>query len=109
MLIAEDERNDGAWCCRRRRGTGWTASGRTTCTTSCGGTFAGDHEAYFQDYTGSVEDIVRTLRQGWFYEGQRSKNHGVPRGTPADGLPPAAFVHCIQNHDQVGNRAWATG
>ena len=67
---------------------------------------AGDHEAYFSDYTGSVEDIVRTLRQGWFYEGQESKNHGVPRGTPADGLPARAFVHCIQNHDQVGNRAF---
>jgi maltooligosyltrehalose trehalohydrolase len=29
----------------------------------------------------------------------------VPRGTPAEGLHPAAFIHCIQNHDQVGNRA----
>jgi maltooligosyltrehalose trehalohydrolase len=66
---------------------------------------AGDHEADCSDYTGSMEDIVRTLRQGWFYEGQRTANHDAPRGTPAEGLPPAAFVHCIQNHDQVGNRA----
>jgi maltooligosyltrehalose trehalohydrolase len=66
---------------------------------------AGDHESYFADYTGSVDDIVRTLWRGWFYEGQHSPNHGRPRGTPAQGLPPTAFVHCIQNHDQVGNRA----
>lgn len=67
--------------------------------------FAGDSEGYYQDYTGSTEDLARTLRQGWFYEGQHSKNLGHARGTPADGVAPWHFVHCIQNHDQVGNRA----
>ncbi|WP_407660033.1 malto-oligosyltrehalose trehalohydrolase [Hyalangium gracile] len=67
--------------------------------------FAGDSEGYYQDYTGSAEDIARTLRQGWFYEGQESKNLGHARGTSASGLSPRGFVHCIQNHDQVGNRA----
>ncbi|HET7233438.1 MAG TPA: DUF3459 domain-containing protein, partial [Longimicrobium sp.] len=50
-------------------------------------------------------ELVQTLRKGWFYEGQESRNHAAPRGTPAEGLPPAAFIHAIQNHDQVGNRA----
>ncbi|NTX55193.1 malto-oligosyltrehalose trehalohydrolase [Myxococcus sp. CA039A] len=67
--------------------------------------FAGDSESYFQDYTGSAEDLARTLRQGWFYEGQVSKNQGHARGTRAEGLEPWRFVHCLQNHDQVGNRA----
>ena len=67
--------------------------------------FAGDSEGYYQDYTGSAEDIARTLQQGWFYEGQMSKNQGHHRGTPAGELPPRCFVHCIQNHVQVGNRA----
>jgi maltooligosyltrehalose trehalohydrolase len=40
-----------------------------------------------------VEDVATTLRQGWTFE------HGGIE------LPPRAFVHCIQNHDQVGNRA----
>jgi maltooligosyltrehalose trehalohydrolase len=66
---------------------------------------AGDRDAYFADYTGSVEDLALTLRKGWIYEGQRSPNHDAPRGTPADGIPPQRFVHAIQNHDQVGNRA----
>ncbi|HEX8905954.1 MAG TPA: DUF3459 domain-containing protein, partial [Longimicrobiaceae bacterium] len=66
---------------------------------------AGDHESYFADYAGTARELAETLRKGWFYEGQPSRNHGCPRGTPADGLPPPAFVHCIQNHDQVGNRA----
>jgi maltooligosyltrehalose trehalohydrolase len=67
---------------------------------------AGDQEAYFADYSGTVEDLAVTLRKGWFYEGQHSDVHGAPRGTPAEGIPPPRFVHAIQNHDQVGNRAF---
>ncbi len=65
---------------------------------------AGDHHAYYQDFTGSPADIAKTLGQGWFFTGQQSKNQGEPRGTPTDGLIPENFVICIQNHDQVGNR-----
>lgn len=67
--------------------------------------FAGDSEGYYRDYTGSAEDLARTLRQGWFYEGQKSEVHGRVRGTPASAAEPWQLVHCIQNHDQVGNRA----
>ena len=31
---------------------------------------------------------------------------GGPRGEPSAGLPPTAFIAFIQNHDQVGNRAF---
>jgi maltooligosyltrehalose trehalohydrolase len=103
VLIAEDERNDERVVLSAGHGLDgvWADDLHHQLRRH----LAGDHEAYFADYTGSIDDIVRTLRQGWFYEGQESKNHGVPRGTPANALPPAAFVHCIQNHDQVGNRA----
>ena len=30
----------------------------------------------------------------------------APRGGPSAGLPPGAFVSFIQNHDQIGNRAF---
>ena len=30
---------------------------------------------------------------------------GKPRGQPATALPAEAFVYCLQNHDQIGNRA----
>ena len=65
---------------------------------------AGDHHAYYQDFTGSPADIAKTLEQGWFFTGQTSKNQGEARGTPTDGLVPENFVICIQNHDQIGNR-----
>jgi maltooligosyltrehalose trehalohydrolase len=66
---------------------------------------AGDHEGYFADFEGTAGEVAETLRRGWRFEGQHAPSHGGARGTPAAGVPPAAFVHCIQNHDQVGNRA----
>jgi maltooligosyltrehalose trehalohydrolase len=67
---------------------------------------AGDHEAYYQDYTGTTTDLAATVRQGWFFSGQHSAYSGHARGTDPAGLPPAAFVICLQNHDQIGNRAF---
>ncbi|WP_433935542.1 malto-oligosyltrehalose trehalohydrolase [Sorangium cellulosum] len=67
--------------------------------------FAGDRDGYFEDHRGTADDIAATIRKGWLYEGQVSKHAGKPRGTPAEPVPPPRFVHCIQNHDQIGNRA----
>ncbi len=66
---------------------------------------AGDFEGYYADFDGSADDIARTLRQGWFYTGQQSRRRGEPRGTHTEGIAPHRFVICLQNHDQVGNRA----
>jgi maltooligosyltrehalose trehalohydrolase len=106
VLIAEDERNERRVLLPPPEGCGLDGVWADDFHHQLRRHTAGDHEAYFSDYTGTVDDIVRTLRRGWFYEGQESRNHGAPRGTPAEGLPPRAFVHCIQNHDQVGNRAF---
>ena len=67
---------------------------------------AGDRDGYFQDYSGSCEDIAATVRQGWFYCGRKSVFLDRPRGSDPAGLSPEQFVTCIQNHDQVGNRAF---
>lgn len=67
---------------------------------------ARDRDGYYKDYSGSITDLATTLRQGWFYTGQYSAHLGKPRGAPCDHVPPPRFVHCIQNHDQVGNRAF---
>ena len=67
---------------------------------------AGDHEGYFESFTGRVDDIARTLRGGWFFTGQFCAHAGKPRGTDPCGVPLRRFVTCLQNHDQVGNRAF---
>ena len=66
---------------------------------------ARDHEGYYADFSGHIEDIATTLRQGWFFRGQHSRHLGEARGTDPTGLSPKQFVICIQNHDQIGNRA----
>jgi maltooligosyltrehalose trehalohydrolase len=66
---------------------------------------AGDSEGYYADFSGTAVDIATTIRQGWFYTGQPTVRDGEPRGTDPAGLAPRAFVVCLQNHDQVGNRA----
>ncbi len=66
---------------------------------------AGDSDGYYRDFTGTTADLATTLRQGWFFTGQHSAYLGGPRGTDPVGLPPRRFVICLQNHDQVGNRA----
>jgi maltooligosyltrehalose trehalohydrolase len=59
---------------------------------------------YYRDYEGRMDELVETLRRGWFYVGQWSKHKGGPRGTdPADVAMQRAII-CVQNHDQVGNR-----
>jgi maltooligosyltrehalose trehalohydrolase len=45
------------------------------------------------------------LREGWLFTGELQKD-GIQRGTRGADIEPEHFVHCISNHDQVGNRAY---
>lgn len=67
---------------------------------------AGDSDGYFADFNGSVGDIATTARQGWFFTGQPSHYFGTLRGTDPSGLLLERFVFFLQNHDQIGNRAF---
>ncbi|HZP58666.1 MAG TPA: malto-oligosyltrehalose trehalohydrolase [Dehalococcoidia bacterium] len=65
-----------------------------------------EHAGYYADYAGTLDELARTIARGWLFEGQASSHLGHARGTPAAGLPASGFVYFIQNHDQVGNRAF---
>ena len=65
-----------------------------------------EKRSFLAGYAGSLEELGETLHHGWYFRGQRTSNGEKPRGTPSQHLPPACFVHCISNHDQVGNRAF---
>jgi 1,4-alpha-glucan branching enzyme len=46
------------------------------------------------------------MSEGFAYQGEVSAHAGGrPRGAPSRHLPSTAFVICLQNHDQIGNRA----
>ena len=66
---------------------------------------AGDEHGYYADFEGTTAELARTIRQGWLFTGQRSEHLGKPRGTDASHVPMSHFVVCLQNHDQIGNRA----
>ena len=56
---------------------------------------------------GTGAQLARALSEGFIYQGEASTHRkGAPRGTPSADLPPTAFVLFLQNHDQVGNRAF---
>ena len=68
---------------------------------------AGDHEGYYANYEGTLEEVANCIRQGWLYEGQPTRSgKQEPRGTRARDRPAWQFVYVLQNHDQVGNRAF---
>ncbi len=65
----------------------------------------GEDAAYYRDYADPEAHIVRTLSEGFAYQGDPSPNrNGKSRGEPSAHLPPSAFVNFLQNHDQIGNR-----
>jgi maltooligosyltrehalose trehalohydrolase len=65
---------------------------------------AGERRGYYSDY-GEPRQLARALETPFLYEWTYSRNRRRKHGAPAAGLPPERFVACIQNHDQVGNRA----
>jgi maltooligosyltrehalose trehalohydrolase len=66
---------------------------------------AGDAHGYYADFEGTAHELANVIRQGWLYTGQHSANMNHPRGTSPEHVPMCRFVICLQNHDQVGNRA----
>lgn len=68
----------------------------------------GESDGYYRDYTGDpVAKLARSLAEGYIYQGEPSPfRDGATRGEPSAGLPPTAFIDFLQNHDQVGNRAF---
>ncbi|WP_043363327.1 malto-oligosyltrehalose trehalohydrolase [Belnapia sp. F-4-1] len=67
----------------------------------------GEREGYYEDFCDDgAEKLAKVLAEGFLFQGQLSGHLGAPRGEPTAGLPPTAFVLFLQNHDQVGNRAF---
>ncbi len=64
-----------------------------------------ESDGYYSDF-GKPENLARAIKNNFVYDGRfspfRKRKHG---NSPAE-LPFDKFVHFIQNHDQVGNRAF---
>lgn len=65
----------------------------------------GENRGYYRDFT-NPDLLPRALSEAYVFQGEPFQFwQGRARGAPADGVPLPTQIVCIQNHDQVGNRA----
>ena len=67
---------------------------------------SGERQAYYSDF-GSLSALAKVFTRAFFHDGTYSSFRGCNHGKPVDTerTPGYRFVVCLQNHDQVGNRA----
>lgn len=67
---------------------------------------SGETTGYYSDFE-SLAVLAKVLERGFFHDGSYSSFRGRHHGRPIrpDLAHPSALVVCIQNHDQIGNRA----
>jgi maltooligosyltrehalose trehalohydrolase len=109
-LVLENEANQARWLGREadRRPRLHTAQWADDIHNSWHALLTGENEGYYEDYANRpLHHLGRALAEGFAYQGDPSPHKdGVIRGEPSGHLPPTAFVSFLQNHDQVGNRAF---
>ena len=68
----------------------------------------GETCGYYGDYQADpVGAAARIMAEGFCYQGEPSNHRGGrARGQPSGHLHPTCFVSFLQNHDQIGNRAF---
>ncbi|HJR78332.1 MAG TPA: malto-oligosyltrehalose trehalohydrolase [Nitrospiraceae bacterium] len=64
----------------------------------------GERQGYYEDY-GTPAHFPQLLEHTFVLNGSYSAHRDRRHGGPAAGLSGDRFVVCIQNHDQIGNRA----
>ncbi len=63
-----------------------------------------EHAGYYEDF-GSLAKVAKALASPYVYDGIYSRHRKRIHGRPSGSLPADRFIVCIQNHDQIGNRA----
>ena len=70
-----------------------------------------ERDGYYDAYQPTVAALAQAINEGWTFTGQPYPPwKGKPRGKSArsHGVLPEHLVYCLQNHDQIGNRALGT-
>lgn len=64
----------------------------------------GEQDGYYSAF-GTGPQLEKVYEQGFIYDGCYSRYRRRRHGTPIGDLARSRLIVCIQNHDQVGNRA----
>jgi maltooligosyltrehalose trehalohydrolase len=109
-LILENDRNQSRYLQRtdRCRPKSYTAQWNDDVHHALHVLITGERDGYYSDYfERPLEQLGRCLIEGFAYQGEVSNyRHGERRGESTKGLPSGAFISFLQNHDQIGNRAF---
>jgi maltooligosyltrehalose trehalohydrolase len=105
-LIAESDRNDPRICRpRNQHGYGIDACWDDDFHHALFTVLTGETESYYVDF-GRISQLAKAFQEGYVFDGQFSEFRQRRHGRPARDLPGESFVCCLQNHDQIGNRAF---
>jgi maltooligosyltrehalose trehalohydrolase len=107
-LLIENEENQASWLQRNDYGQTplYTAQWNDDVHHVLHVAATGETAGYYSEYAGDTKKLGRALAEGFAFQGEMMDYRGSPRGEPSADLPPSAFVAFIQNHDQIGNRAF---
>lgn len=104
-MIAESDANDPRFIrSRDLGGYGFDAQWADDFHHAVHAQLTGERQGYFQDF-GGLGPIAKALAERFVNDGRYSPYRRRRYGRPAADLPADRFVVCVQNHDQVGNRA----
>lgn len=109
-LVLENDDNAARYLARAADGRprGYVAQWNDDLHHACHVLLTGERHGYYRDYADDpLRHLARCLCEGFAYQGEASAYRGGrARGEPSGRLPAAAFVAFLQNHDQIGNRAF---
>jgi maltooligosyltrehalose trehalohydrolase len=105
-VIAESDRNDPRLCRSREcNGYGVSAAWDDDFHHALHAVLTGEDSGYYVDF-GMMSQLAKAFSDAYVYDGEFSEFRQRRHGRPAQDLSGACFVCCLQNHDQVGNRAF---
>ncbi|HKG32712.1 MAG TPA: malto-oligosyltrehalose trehalohydrolase, partial [Gemmatimonadales bacterium] len=105
VLIAESDANDPRFIrSQQLGGFGLDAQWTDDFHHAVHVALTGESQGYFADF-GGVRPVAKALADRFVNDGRYSPYRLRRYGHPAGDVPADRFVVCIQNHDQVGNRA----
>lgn len=109
-LVLENEANEARYLTGKRHGQrqGYSAQWNDDIHHALHVLLTEEKTGYYQDYADNpIKHLGRCLTEGFAYQGEPSLyRNNERRGELSSSLPPTAFVSFLQNHDQVGNRAF---
>jgi maltooligosyltrehalose trehalohydrolase len=104
LLVAENEPQDTNFLRPPAQGgIGFDMLGNEDFHHSAVVALTGRRRAYNKNHRGSPQEFVSALKHGLLYQGQWYDWQDQRRGSSTRGLPPRAFLHFLENHDQVAN------